>query len=729
MPTNTNNLVLLVNGHASAQVKAGQHNVFKARPGEHYRITAHQDAHEPVLDDVIAKKVGNHLQLDYAGGTQITLENYYLECKGIAACDVTLPSRHGGDFTLGADYSIDQGADPSVVASKSIALGDGSSLVYAHGEHATLMGLAQQNAVPAALLASFLPGSEAGAESGAGVFSASAAAPASGASADSGGDAFGHGFGNMDGIGGLALAGAGLALLAVSAGGGAVASSLTAPALASNLTIPASAIANAAANAAAAPVAAGAGATSGTDTIVAGTILAGPVMAGNDLTVKVYAADGATLLGANKVSDSGGFSVDVGSYAGAVIAEVSNGGGASDYFDESTGLARDLNGNLMAMVAVNGGVAFLNLNVLTTLAAMKAGAVFGAAASAAISADSATQANAAVASAFGLVNLTDGAITSTINATGGANLAYTPGNLSNAIKYGAVLAALSGVDALNSSNTQTSIHAMLGDLTLTGGTGVLSAAGHTLLEAGAAQAAPHTAGSLTSLIGSVLPNAPITLASEVSSATDAGVTLTGASLGQTLAGGAGDDILTGLGGADVLLGGAGNDTLVINQSDVTALGSPLSLGGNTSQLARVDGGSGFDTLRLAGANLTLNLSTIGASGARVTSIERIDLTGSGNGANTLKLSLNDVLDITDVNNINSTTQAALGFSNGSFTFGASVARHQLLVSGDASDSVTSSGWGAAVGTVTDASGHSYDVYNQGASAQLLIEHTITRSVL
>ncbi len=44
-----------------------------------------------------------------------------------------------------------------------------------------------------------------------------------------------------------------------------------------------------------------------------------------------------------------------------------------------------------------------------------------------------------------------------------------------------------------------------------------------------------------------------------------------------------------------------------------------------------------------------------------------------------------------------------------------------------SASVTSIGWGGSVGTVTNG-GRTYDVYNQGRFAQLLIDQTITRSV-
>jgi len=115
--------------------------------------------------------------------------------------------------------------------------------------------------------------------------------------------------------------------------------------------------------------------------------------------------------------------------------------------------------------------------------------------------------------------------------------------------------------------------------------------------------------------------------------------------------------------------------------------------------------------------------------SRITSIERIDLTGSGN--NTLTLALNDVLDMAGMNNFNN----ANGWADGTYNLAAGGAnganperRHQLVIDGNAGDSVTSSGWGVSVSTVTNG-GHTYVVYNQGLYAQLLIDQNITRSVL
>jgi len=80
--------------------------------------------------------------------------------------------------------------------------------------------------------------------------------------------------------------------------------------------------------------------------------------------------------------------------------------------------------------------------------------------------------------------------------------------------------------------------------------------------------------------------------------------------------------------------------------------------------------------------------------SRIESIERIDLTGSGD--NTLSFGVEDVQDIVGMNWINSRTQDALGWANGTFAFPSTVRGHQLVVDGDAGDVVnlpsTPSSW-------------------------------------
>ena len=93
----------------------------------------------------------------------------------------------------------------------------------------------------------------------------------------------------------------------------------------------------------------------------------------------------------------------------------------------------------------------------------------------------------------------------------------------------------------------------------------------------------------------------------------------------------GNDDLNANGGATVVLAGAGNDVLNID-------------GFGETDLLSFDGGTGTDTLRLNGAGLSLDLSTL--PDTRLSSIERIDLSGSG--ANSLTLTRLDLLNLSEV---------------------------------------------------------------------------------
>ena len=207
---------------------------------------------------------------------------------------------------------------------------------------------------------------------------------------------------------------------------------------------------------------------------VDGAVILGPVIAGNGLSVNLYAANGTTLLGTGVVSAAGTFSIDVGSYTGAVIAKLTNANAGNDYMDEATGAARDLTAHLMAVGVATTGTVSLNINGLTTVAATKAGAVFEGAGT--VTVDTVTHNNEAVANAFGLTDLTATTVVTTIDSTGAANSAYDPTVLSAGEKYGAALAALSGMDSANGGNMQTTINQLVSGLTISGSTGTLNTA-------------------------------------------------------------------------------------------------------------------------------------------------------------------------------------------------------------------------------------------------------------
>jgi Ca2+-binding RTX toxin-like protein len=144
-----------------------------------------------------------------------------------------------------------------------------------------------------------------------------------------------------------------------------------------------------------------------------------------------------------------------------------------------------------------------------------------------------------------------------------------------------------------------------------------------------------------------------------------------------ISGGGGWDYILGRGGDDTLLGGADNDTLdggIGNDSIDGGTGNDFMYGGAGDDLLVggitdvVDGGDGFDTFRLEdniGTGSSFDLSAMNDAG-RITGIERIDITGDADDANTLTLRAEDVFEV----------------SGGS-----------IYVDGDAGDSVTTMGAG------------------------------------
>jgi hypothetical protein len=155
--------------------------------------------------------------------------------------------------------------------------------------------------------------------------------------------------------------------------------------------------------------------------------------------------------------------------------------------------------------------------------------------------------------------------------------------------------------------------------------------------------------------------------------TDAADTQSDGGVAQTLVAGAGNDNLTAT-AASVLYGGAGNDSFTIDSSMITALQNPMGSGGNVDRLARIDGGSGLDKVVLTGSALTFDLSLVANQaasnpdgGSRMDSVEIFDITGSGN--NMLKLTAKDVLEL------------------GSANLFANTVRQQVLVKGNAGDTV------------------------------------------
>ncbi len=107
--------------------------------------------------------------------------------------------------------------------------------------------------------------------------------------------------------------------------------------------------------------------------------------------------------------------------------------------------------------------------------------------------------------------------------------------------------------------------------------------------------------------------------------------LTGTTTAERFEAGDGNDRMIGRGGADTFQGDAGDDSILVRDLNFQS----------------VDGGTGTDTLELAGPKLKLNLAEVRGT---INGIEVIDLTGvefPGSGANTLTLTLQDLRDLSD----------------------------------------------------------------------------------
>jgi Ca2+-binding RTX toxin-like protein len=150
--------------------------------------------------------------------------------------------------------------------------------------------------------------------------------------------------------------------------------------------------------------------------------------------------------------------------------------------------------------------------------------------------------------------------------------------------------------------------------------------------------------------------------------------ITGNAAVNLLDGSGGDDTLIGGGGADSLLGGTGDDTFVYDALD-----------------ASVHGGDDVDTLQVAGLlpAAGLNLAALANLDDRFESIERFDLTGTGN--NTLKFTAANLKDLAD-----------FAADNGTFTIDGNV--------GDTVESVSGNWQLQGIATIGD---EFYVVYTDG----------------
>jgi VCBS repeat-containing protein len=156
-------------------------------------------------------------------------------------------------------------------------------------------------------------------------------------------------------------------------------------------------------------------------------------------------------------------------------------------------------------------------------------------------------------------------------------------------------------------------------------------------------------------------------------------TLTGDNNVNTLYGGTGADTLIGGSGADYLYGDDGDDILIFDSADNT-----------------IAGGAGFDILRLSTSG-NIDLSSLDNS--LTSGIEMIDLQ-SATAANTLTLSIQDVLDLSNTTN-------------------------ELFVTGNSGDVITSADSWTDTGSTTTVNGVSYNIYT-GSGATLYVDQDINQ---
>ena len=237
---------------------------------------------------------------------------------------------------------------------------------------------------------------------------------------------------------------------------------------------------------------------------IVGYITAGPVLPSHELSVKIFDANGNVLQEGIKVdAKTGGYRAQLVGYVGAFVVVVDDAGAGKDYMDEAIRDGKDLTATLLAaaVIPAGGGEIHVNLNVLTTAAAIQAGIPAGGPGKQVVLADGVLAANKAVGQAFDLANILTDTVVTTVDADGQDVVAPNA--------YGLVLAALSGADKVDSMSA--TIDALVKSVKTTGQLAVLDAAGQGLVLAGASEARLKT-DQIKTLIEKMAPQAAAVVA-------------------------------------------------------------------------------------------------------------------------------------------------------------------------------------------------------------------------
>ena len=196
--------------------------------------------------------------------------------------------------------------------------------------------------------------------------------------------------------------------------------------------------------------------------------------------------------------------------------------------------------------------------------------------------------------------------------------------------------------------------------------------------------------------------------------------LIGTSANEQFVGGLGNDTFTGNSGADVMYGGAGNDTFVLNADNVAALAR--NSGNNSSNVARIDGGTGIDTLKM-GAAATLDVTTL--SPQAIDNIERVDLAGTGS---TLTLNHLNVWEMSNHNVFNATNGWNAVSNNAPAGWGALNTAAQMVVDGTSADTAILDGGWTTTGQVTNGANTYRVLQGYTSQTQVLVDSDVALKI-
>ncbi len=168
----------------------------------------------------------------------------------------------------------------------------------------------------------------------------------------------------------------------------------------------------------------------------------------------------------------------------------------------------------------------------------------------------------------------------------------------------------------------------------------------------------------------------------------------------SISGFAGNDTITS-NGFDIINGGSGDDVIIVNALGKYAPSSTIS----ANQLGDIDGGVGNDVFRLE-SNNNLDLRFNQQNGAGLHNIETIDLTDGNSYAQTLTLSYQSIIAMTDANN-------------------------ELVINGTGADTVIADLIGAGFSAVDSSGGiygAGYEHYTNG-TVNLYIEDAVNQAAV